>query len=150
MNMTDSDGKGRDVSVWATDTRTPLVPQWSNQTLCLVSLSCFLSGFWHVPPSLCVQPLAYLAFPVMASKGKVRGELCLLVPFCVSVLWKWKLNGSFFITYKIMCVILKNSHFSSLSAVWNTPSYTMHFTQNMENNTDSNDLPEKVFHTNGI
>lgn len=41
---------------------------------CLSSFS--LSGFWHLPLLPSIQPLIHLGIPVMASKGKVRGEFC--------------------------------------------------------------------------
>lgn len=46
----------------------------------------FSSVFWHLPPLLSIQPLVYLGIPVMASKGKVRGEFCLLFSCCASIL----------------------------------------------------------------
>lgn len=71
------------IYIYATDTGTRFLLQLSNQMLCLCS---FVSSLCFLPLSLSLQPpLLYSGTPVMASKGKVRGESVGCVsPCCAS------------------------------------------------------------------
>lgn len=72
------------IYIYAAETGTLFSLQLSNQLLCLLSLFSFspLLLFSGICLSCCSSnpPLVYLGTPVMASKGKVRGELWLHFP----------------------------------------------------------------------
>lgn len=109
--VTDSPDKGSVVSKYMQQKPTLFffLLQLSNLLLCLVLFSFlfFSSLFFLASASLDVHPTRplYLGTAVMASKGKVRGELRLLYSLCFSF-FKTLVMVSFKQLQKVICAVI--------------------------------------------